>query len=145
MIFMFGWSHASGYEAVQFCKQHPEAAWDILMYCLCGAFTGVSRIRTASSGMKRTLSMFAYQPGPPHLSQSPTAASMVTPFVPSSESDRVSRSNLGACLILQECSAGDSIGEGRVQAQFCPSLLLVCGTAAMVTGVSPLIVEKPSQ
>ncbi|KAG5629588.1 hypothetical protein H5410_001305 [Solanum commersonii] len=37
MIFMFGWSNASGFEAVQFCKQHPEAAWDILMYCLCGA------------------------------------------------------------------------------------------------------------
>ncbi|KAK8550060.1 hypothetical protein V6N13_055615 [Hibiscus sabdariffa] len=28
---------ASGFEAVQFCKQHPEAAWDILLYCLCGA------------------------------------------------------------------------------------------------------------
>lgn len=37
MIFMFGWPGASGFEAVQFCKQHPEAAWDILMYCLCGA------------------------------------------------------------------------------------------------------------
>ena len=37
MMFMFGWSTASGYEAVQFCKQHPEAAWDILLYCLCGA------------------------------------------------------------------------------------------------------------
>ncbi|KAJ8529181.1 hypothetical protein K7X08_036016 [Anisodus acutangulus] len=37
MIFMFGWPNASGFEAVQFCKQHPEAAWDILMYCLCGA------------------------------------------------------------------------------------------------------------
>ncbi|KAB1208023.1 UDP-galactose/UDP-glucose transporter 3 [Morella rubra] len=37
MIYMFGWPHASGFEAVQFCKQHPEAAWDILLYCLCGA------------------------------------------------------------------------------------------------------------
>ncbi|KAF3655690.1 UDP-galactose/UDP-glucose transporter 3 [Capsicum annuum] len=37
MMFMFGWRNASGYEAVQFCKQHPEAAWDILLYCLCGA------------------------------------------------------------------------------------------------------------
>ncbi|XP_009778519.1 UDP-galactose/UDP-glucose transporter 3-like [Nicotiana sylvestris] len=37
MIFMFGWPTASGYEAVQFSKQHPEAAWDILLYCLCGA------------------------------------------------------------------------------------------------------------
>ncbi|KAF3950153.1 hypothetical protein CMV_024054 [Castanea mollissima] len=37
MIYMFGWPHASGFEAVQFCKQHPEAAWDIFLYCLCGA------------------------------------------------------------------------------------------------------------
>nr|GMD29285.1 hypothetical protein DM860_003161 [Ipomoea batatas] len=35
---------------------------------------------------------------------------MVTPFVPSPESDRVSRSNPRDCLILRECSAGDSIG-----------------------------------
>jgi len=34
---MFGWPQASGYEAVQFCQQHPEAAWDIFFYCLCGA------------------------------------------------------------------------------------------------------------
>nr|GMD05173.1 uncharacterized protein LOC109164561 [Ipomoea batatas] len=61
------------------------------------------------------------------LSGSPVAAaSMVTPFVPSPGSDRVSRSNPGAWLILRpgdgtwkpwgrleawrECSAGDSIG-----------------------------------
>jgi UDP-galactose transporter B1 len=37
MVYMFGLPHGSGFEAVQFCKQHPEAAWDILMYCLCGA------------------------------------------------------------------------------------------------------------
>ncbi|KAJ0095851.1 hypothetical protein Patl1_15828 [Pistacia atlantica] len=37
MIYMFGWPHASGFEAIQFCKQHPEAAWDIFFYCLCGA------------------------------------------------------------------------------------------------------------
>lgn len=37
VIYMFGWPHGSGFEAVQFCKQHPEAARDILMYCLCGA------------------------------------------------------------------------------------------------------------
>ena len=36
-IYMFGWPQASGYEAVQFCQQHPEAAWDIFFYCLCGA------------------------------------------------------------------------------------------------------------
>ncbi|CAI0627770.1 unnamed protein product [Linum tenue] len=37
MVYMFGWPYGMGYDAVQFCKQHPEAAWDILYYCLCGA------------------------------------------------------------------------------------------------------------
>ncbi|CAN1321633.1 UDP-galactose/UDP-glucose transporter 3 [Linum perenne] len=37
VLYMFGWPHGMGYDAVQFCKQHPEAAWDILYYCLCGA------------------------------------------------------------------------------------------------------------
>ncbi|KAL9667292.1 hypothetical protein QQ045_001643 [Rhodiola kirilowii] len=37
MIYMFGWPQAIGYQAVEFCKQHPEAAWDIFLYCLCGA------------------------------------------------------------------------------------------------------------
>ncbi|MQL71786.1 hypothetical protein Taro_004109 [Colocasia esculenta] len=37
MIYMFGWPHGSGFEAVAFCREHPEAAWDILVYCLCGA------------------------------------------------------------------------------------------------------------
>eukprot|EP00262_Sarcandra_glabra_P012408 TRINITY_DN3192_c3_g1_i1.p1 TRINITY_DN3192_c3_g1~~TRINITY_DN3192_c3_g1_i1.p1 ORF type:complete len:358 (-),score=43.11 TRINITY_DN3192_c3_g1_i1:392-1381(-) len=37
LIYMFGWPRGSGFEAVSFCKQHPEAAWDIFMYCLCGA------------------------------------------------------------------------------------------------------------
>ncbi|ONK74208.1 uncharacterized protein A4U43_C03F3910 [Asparagus officinalis] len=37
VVCMFGWPQASGYEAVRFCQEHPEAAWDILMYCLCGA------------------------------------------------------------------------------------------------------------
>jgi len=37
LIYMFGWPHGIGYEAIEFCKQHPEAAWDILLYCLCGA------------------------------------------------------------------------------------------------------------
>ncbi|KAM7484340.1 hypothetical protein LguiA_000349 [Lonicera macranthoides] len=37
VAFMFGWPQASGFEAVQFCKQHPEAAWDIFLFCLCGA------------------------------------------------------------------------------------------------------------
>ncbi|XP_075518375.1 UDP-galactose/UDP-glucose transporter 3 isoform X2 [Primulina tabacum] len=37
VIFMFGLPNAMGYDAIQFCKSHPEAAWDILLYCLCGA------------------------------------------------------------------------------------------------------------
>ncbi|XP_073294155.1 UDP-galactose/UDP-glucose transporter 3-like [Primulina huaijiensis] len=37
VIFMFGLPNAMGYDAIQFCKLHPEAAWDILLYCLCGA------------------------------------------------------------------------------------------------------------
>ncbi|THU52965.1 hypothetical protein C4D60_Mb10t09470 [Musa balbisiana] len=37
VIYMFGWPHGSGYEAVRFCQEHPEAASDILVYCLCGA------------------------------------------------------------------------------------------------------------
>ncbi|XP_011018967.1 PREDICTED: UDP-galactose/UDP-glucose transporter 3 [Populus euphratica] len=37
LIYMFGWPHGIGYEAIEFCKQHPEAAWDIFLYCLCGA------------------------------------------------------------------------------------------------------------
>ncbi|KAF4360881.1 hypothetical protein CsatB_018885 [Cannabis sativa] len=37
LVYMFGWPQAIGFEAVQFCKQHPEAAWDIFLYCLCGA------------------------------------------------------------------------------------------------------------
>ncbi|XP_057530649.1 UDP-galactose/UDP-glucose transporter 3-like [Amaranthus tricolor] len=37
LVYMFGWPQASGYEAIRFCQQHPEAGWDILFYCLCGA------------------------------------------------------------------------------------------------------------
>lgn len=37
MIYMFGLPQGIGFEAIQFCKLHPEAAWDILKYCLCGA------------------------------------------------------------------------------------------------------------
>uniref|UniRef100_A0A7N0TRF8 Uncharacterized protein n=1 Tax=Kalanchoe fedtschenkoi TaxID=63787 RepID=A0A7N0TRF8_KALFE len=36
-IYTFGWPQGSGYQAVRFCKHHPEVAWDILLYCLCGA------------------------------------------------------------------------------------------------------------
>lgn len=37
LLYMFGWPSGIGYEALHFCRQHPEAAWDILFYCLCGA------------------------------------------------------------------------------------------------------------
>lgn len=37
VVYMFGWPEAGGFEAVRFCQEHPEAARDILMYCLCGA------------------------------------------------------------------------------------------------------------
>lgn len=37
LVYMFGWPQASGYEAIRFCQQHPEAGWDIFFYCLCGA------------------------------------------------------------------------------------------------------------
>ncbi|RWR79744.1 UDP-galactose/UDP-glucose transporter 3 [Cinnamomum micranthum f. kanehirae] len=37
VVYMFAWPHGGGFEAVQFCKQHPEVAWDIFLYCLCGA------------------------------------------------------------------------------------------------------------
>ncbi|XP_077227892.1 UDP-galactose/UDP-glucose transporter 3-like [Tasmannia lanceolata] len=38
VIYMFGGGRqGSGFEAVKFCKQHPEAAWDIFLFCLCGA------------------------------------------------------------------------------------------------------------
>ncbi|KMZ56937.1 UDP-galactose/UDP-glucose transporter 3 [Zostera marina] len=37
MIYMFILPQGSGYEAVQFCRDHPEATIDILVYCICGA------------------------------------------------------------------------------------------------------------
>ncbi|XP_058084104.1 UDP-galactose/UDP-glucose transporter 3-like [Magnolia sinica] len=37
VIYMFGSPWGSGFEAVHFCRQHPEAAWDIFLFCLCGA------------------------------------------------------------------------------------------------------------
>ncbi|GMH26145.1 hypothetical protein Nepgr_027988 [Nepenthes gracilis] len=37
MIYMFGWPWANGYKAIEFCKRHPEAAYDILFYCFCSA------------------------------------------------------------------------------------------------------------
>ncbi|KAF9624396.1 hypothetical protein IFM89_011321 [Coptis chinensis] len=37
IVYMFSWSRGSGFEAVQFCRDHPEAAWDIFLFCVCGA------------------------------------------------------------------------------------------------------------
>lgn len=36
-LFMFGWPSGGGWEAVKFLQEHPMAAWDILLFCLCGA------------------------------------------------------------------------------------------------------------
>lgn len=36
-MYMFVVPGGGGSEAVQFCRTHPEAAWDILVFCLCGA------------------------------------------------------------------------------------------------------------
>ncbi|PHT59479.1 UDP-galactose/UDP-glucose transporter 3 [Capsicum baccatum] len=51
-------------EAVQFCKQHPEATWDILMYCLCGAvdqsfiFLTISRFGSLTNTTITTMRKF---------------------------------------------------------------------------------------
>lgn len=37
VIYYFGFPRAGGFEAIKFCQEHPEAAWDILLFCLCGA------------------------------------------------------------------------------------------------------------
>ncbi|CAK9137102.1 unnamed protein product [Ilex paraguariensis] len=63
MVFMFGWPHASGFEAVQFCKQHLEAAWDIFLYCLCGAvgqnfiFLTISRFGSLTNTTRKFVSI----------------------------------------------------------------------------------------
>ncbi|CAL5039190.1 unnamed protein product [Urochloa decumbens] len=31
------WPYANGFEAVKFCQDNPEVAWDIFYFCLCGA------------------------------------------------------------------------------------------------------------
>jgi UDP-galactose transporter B1 len=36
-LFMFLIPGGGGYDAVGFCARHPEAAWDIFLFCLCGA------------------------------------------------------------------------------------------------------------
>ncbi|KAG0562688.1 hypothetical protein KC19_9G164700 [Ceratodon purpureus] len=36
-LFMFLAPGGGGYDAVGFCLKHPDAAWDILLFCLCGA------------------------------------------------------------------------------------------------------------
>ncbi|KAI3987967.1 hypothetical protein MKX01_021081 [Papaver californicum] len=37
LVYMFGLPYGSGFETYQFCRKHPEAAWDIFLFCLCGA------------------------------------------------------------------------------------------------------------
>jgi UDP-galactose transporter B1 len=36
-IYMFGFPSGNGWAAVEFLRQHPKAAWDIFLFCLCGA------------------------------------------------------------------------------------------------------------
>lgn len=36
-LYMFSWSGGGGLEALEFLKTHPEALYDILLFCLCGA------------------------------------------------------------------------------------------------------------
>jgi solute carrier family 35 (UDP-galactose transporter), member B1 len=31
------WPYANGFEALRFCQENPEVAWDIFLFCLCGA------------------------------------------------------------------------------------------------------------
>ncbi len=35
-IFMLGWPGGSGWAAIKFVCEHPKAAWDITLFCLCG-------------------------------------------------------------------------------------------------------------
>lgn len=42
MIYMFVLPYGRGYEAIRFCRQHPEAPWDILLYCCCGRWARTS-------------------------------------------------------------------------------------------------------
>ncbi|KAH7437382.1 hypothetical protein KP509_05G068600 [Ceratopteris richardii] len=36
-LYLFAWNGGGGVEAVTFCKEHPDAAWEIVIFCLCGA------------------------------------------------------------------------------------------------------------
>lgn len=35
-IFMLGWPGGGGWAAIKFVCEHPKAAWDITLFCLCG-------------------------------------------------------------------------------------------------------------
>lgn len=35
IVYMFDWPRGGGFKASRFFQELPEAAWDILMYCLC--------------------------------------------------------------------------------------------------------------
>lgn len=36
-IYLFGFTGA-GMGMIRFCSLHPDAAWDVILFCLCGAF-----------------------------------------------------------------------------------------------------------
>uniref|UniRef100_A0A6V7QR38 UDP-galactose/UDP-glucose transporter 3 n=1 Tax=Ananas comosus var. bracteatus TaxID=296719 RepID=A0A6V7QR38_ANACO len=36
-FFFANWPYANGFEALKFCRENPEVAWDIFLFCLCGA------------------------------------------------------------------------------------------------------------
>ncbi|KAL5992162.1 UDP-galactose/UDP-glucose transporter 3 [Asimina triloba] len=65
VIYMFGLASGSGFEAVQFCREHPEAAWDIFLFCLCGAvgqnfiFLTISRFGSLANTTITTTRKFA--------------------------------------------------------------------------------------
>lgn len=46
-VYMFGFSGA-GFEAISFCMTHPQAAQQVLLYCICGAAGQVRITRGAS-------------------------------------------------------------------------------------------------
>uniref|UniRef100_A0A804PWB4 UDP-galactose/UDP-glucose transporter 3 n=1 Tax=Zea mays TaxID=4577 RepID=A0A804PWB4_MAIZE len=37
LAFDGNWPYANGFEALRFCQENPEVAWDIFLFCLCGA------------------------------------------------------------------------------------------------------------
>eukprot|EP01018_Ginkgo_biloba_P008348 Gb_11064 [translate_table: standard] len=60
---MFVWP-GGGFEALNFCSLHPEAAWDILWFCICGAvgqnfiFTTISLFGSVANTTITTIRKF---------------------------------------------------------------------------------------